>query len=88
MNIDWLEMYCLEPSEPRGVDYFAGLGFEVKERGYGTKHWSQVFTICDDAGNEFMEVRRAPRSGAREHRIMPAICVSLTDTVTMIPPHG
>lgn len=67
VNIDWLEMYCLEPSEPRGLDYFAEQGLEVKARDYGTKHWSQVFTICDDAGNEFMEVRRAPRTGAREH---------------------
>lgn len=67
VNIDWLEMYCYEPKEPRPAEYFEGLGLDVTRREYGTKHWSEVFTIHDENGCEFMEVRRAPRHGAGDH---------------------
>lgn len=67
VNIDWLEMYVWEPNEPRDTDYFISRGFEVRERDYGTKHWQEVFTIYDDRGDEFMEVRRNPRKGANDH---------------------
>lgn len=78
VNIDWLEMYCYEPSEPRDQEYFEAHGVRVKPRDYGTKHWSQVFTLLDDDDNEFMEVRRAPRQGARDHHtIYPDNAVNL-----------
>lgn len=67
VNIDWLEMYVWEPIEPRDMDYFISRGFVVQDRGYGTKHWAQMFTLLDDQGNEFMEVRRCPRKGAQDH---------------------
>lgn len=67
INIDWLEMYVYEPAEPRDIEYFGRLGYFCKDRGYGTKHWSQVFTVYDERGEEFMEVRRAPRHGAQDH---------------------
>lgn len=60
-------MYVYEPAEPRDIQYFERLGFSVKDRGYGTKHWSQVFTILDEYMEPFMEVRRAPRTGAQDH---------------------
>lgn len=67
VNIDWLEMYCLEPYEPRDMSYFVSQGFVVQPRDYGTKHWNEVFTLLDDDGNEFMEVRRAPRHAEGGH---------------------
>lgn len=72
INIDWLEMYCYEPREPRTPEYFERLGLSVSCRDYGTKHWSQVFTIKDEQGNDFMEVRRSPRHEHGEHHtILP-----------------
>ena len=67
VNIDWLEMYVWEPIQPRDMDYFISRGFVVQDRGYGTKHWAQMFTLLDHQGNEFMEVRRCPRKGAQDH---------------------
>lgn len=67
VNIDWLEMYVWEPKEPRDQSYFESLGLVVSMREYGSKHWSQIFTIFDEDGHEFMEVRRAPRKGAQDH---------------------
>lgn len=72
VNIDWLEMYCYEPKDPRPADYFEGLGFEVTRREYGSKNWEQIFTVHDDSGAEFMEIRRSPRHGGRDHHaILP-----------------
>ena len=67
INIDWLEMYVYEPAEPRDIEYFESRGFMVRDRGYGTKHWSQVFVILDQDGDDFIEVRRAPRAGSQGH---------------------
>ena len=67
INIDWLELYVYEPLEGRDVEYYERQGYIVRDRGYGTKHWSQVFTLLDDRGDEFLEVRRAPRTGAQDH---------------------
>lgn len=72
VNIDWLEMYVLEPSEPRDQRYFESLGLMVSDRGYGTKHWSEVFTVLDDRGSEFMEIRRKPRANSTgSHTVYP-----------------
>ena len=72
INIDWLEMYVYEPLEPRDISYFEARGISVQARDYGTKHWSQVFTILDENLDPFMEVRRAPRPGdSGHHTIYP-----------------
>lgn len=72
INLDWFELYCYEPTEPRDMMYFVRQGFVVRDREYGTKHWSQVFTLVDDRGEDFLEVRRCPRAkvGAH-HTILP-----------------
>lgn len=64
VNIDWLEVYCLEPSvqEPRDADYFRSAGFIVHEREYGTRMYQSMFTIDDDHGYPWIEVRRKPYS--------------------------
>lgn len=61
INIDWLELYCLEPAAPRDVEYFERQGFIVKERSYGTPNYRQMFTLIDE-GHRFIEVRRIPVS--------------------------
>lgn len=31
VNIDWLEVFCVEPNEPRDANYFELLGYGVKK---------------------------------------------------------
>lgn len=68
VNIDWLEVYCLEsPTEyPCNAEYFRQHGYDVRERDYGTRQYNQMFTILDKWGNPMIEVRRDPPSGGSE----------------------
>ena len=66
INIDWLEVHCIEPREPRDAEYFRSLGFEVSERDYGTRVYDQMFTIYLPDGQPFMEIRRSPHC-SNEH---------------------
>lgn len=62
LNIDWLEIYCIEQiDEPRNAEFFKSQGFEVKEREYGTPIYKEMFTICEN-GNPYIEIRRNPYS--------------------------
>ena len=63
INIDWLECYCLEPSV-HNADYFRSCGYQVNEREYGTRQYTQMFTILDKDGHGFIEVRRQPVASA------------------------
>lgn len=66
INIDWLEVYCLEPlNEPRTPDYFEQHGYIVRVRSYGTPNYRQMYTIFDE-GHAFIEVRREPVSLRRQ----------------------
>lgn len=62
VGIDWLELFV---SERGDVDYtadgFRSRGYNVSERGYGTKTMTEMFVILDNHGYPFLEVRRAPR---------------------------
>lgn len=63
VNIDWLEVSVLEPpSEPHDPEYFRSCGLIVSEREYGTRVWTQMFTIEGDDHLPFIEVRRLPKS--------------------------
>ena len=64
VNIDWLECYCLEDAigYPHDAKYFAKQGWEVREREYGTPMYEQMFTLLDQFGEPFVEVRRQPKS--------------------------
>lgn len=68
VNIDWLEVYCLESrfNYPCDADYFRRMGYSVKERDYGTRQYNQMFTICDKWDNPMIEIRRDPPSGGSE----------------------
>lgn len=60
VNLDWLEVDCLEPASGNDPDYFASCGIGVVVRDYGTRVYRQMFTILDDFGNPLLEVRRLP----------------------------
>lgn len=63
INLDWLEVCAMEPpAKPLDANYFRSCGFVVIEREYGSKVWRDIFTIEDEHGHAFMEVRRAPKS--------------------------
>lgn len=71
INLDWLEVYALEPCDrPHDPDYFRGCGFIVHERGYGTRVYSQMFTLEGDDGLPLLEIRRKPMSSG-ETGILP-----------------
>lgn len=62
INIDWLEVYCLEPaSQPHTPEYFESLGYKVRLRDYGTPVYRQMFTILQD-NKDWIEIRRDPYS--------------------------
>lgn len=70
VGIDWLEMFVNEDvGQDYSADGFRSRGYCVREREYGTKTMAEMFTILDNAGHPFIEVRRAPRgldSGAAQ----------------------
>lgn len=65
INIDWLEVYCLESADkfPCNADYFRSQGYIVREREYGTRQYNEMFVLLDENMQPFMEVRRNPKSG-------------------------
>lgn len=70
VNLDWLEVSCEESNNryPCDPDYFRSQGFIVHERDYGTRVWGQVFTIEDNEGHDWIEIRRCPPSGASDFK--------------------
>lgn len=63
VNLDWLEVHALEPfGQPHDADYFRAAGLVVDQRGYGTRIYSEMFTINGDDGLPLIEVRRNPKS--------------------------
>lgn len=64
VNIDWLEVYCLESNNrfPCNADYYRRNGYWVEERDYGTRQYKEMFFILDEQGEKLLEVRRNPAS--------------------------
>lgn len=64
VNIDWLEVYVIEHPQlfPCDADFFSDRGWKVVKRDYGTRVYSQMFTIYDVHDEPFLEIRRAPYS--------------------------
>lgn len=65
VNLDWLELYCLESRThyPCNADYFRQQGYFVRERDYGTRQYNQMFTLEDEKGEPWIEIRRDPAAG-------------------------
>lgn len=77
VNIDWLEVYCLEPQTMLGepiitAEYLRGLGFLVKARDYGTPTYEEMLFVTHPEYPEepFMEVRRKPRPSSSDTYFM------------------
>ena len=70
VNLDWLEVSCDEDYSlyPCNAEFFREQGFFVHERDYGTRVWGEVFTIEDQDGHDWIEIRRAPPSGNSEFK--------------------
>lgn len=66
INLDWLEVYALEPSNesPHDAEYFRSVGLIVKEREYGTRVYKEMFTIYGSDNLPLLEVRRNPMSAS------------------------
>lgn len=64
VNIDWLELYCLEELRrfPMDAEFYRRDGWHVEERAYGTRVFQQMFTLYGTDGYAFLEVRRSPYS--------------------------
>lgn len=70
-NLDWLEVYCLEPKgQPRTPSYFRDLGYEVNQRAYGSPQYREMFTILEDKF-PVLEIRRDPYSLRAHGGIFP-----------------
>lgn len=74
INIDWLEVYCLElGAMPKDAEYFRALGWHVVERAYGTRIYEQMFTLyAHDCDLPFIEIRRLPKcSSSDKMHVLP-----------------
>lgn len=61
VNLDWLEVFCLEPAD-MPAQYFQNLGWQVNVREYGTPLYREMFTLLTEHGKPFLEIRRNPYS--------------------------
>lgn len=72
INLDWLEVYALEPLQvPHDAAFFIGSGWWVERREYGTRVYSEMFTLVDEHGFKVIEVRRAPCSSWLSNGVLP-----------------
>lgn len=69
VNLDWLEVYALEPSA-LDESYWRAAGYSVAAREYGTPQYRDVLTLSLN-GAPVYEVRRSPLSVRTEGGIFP-----------------
>ena len=79
VNLDWLEVYCIERSGGMSANDFRQAGIQVNEREYGTRIYHSMFTLLDTDANPLLEVRRLPKnplmpSGSCHIRLVNATC--------------
>lgn len=79
VNLDWLEVCVLEPTNSRdgqlndyarNADYFLRKGYQVDVRAYGTPVYKEMFTVCNGK-TPLVEVRRDPYSCKSAGGIFP-----------------
>lgn len=78
MNIDWLEVYGIEPKAAvvLDADYYEQCGYGVRRREYGTKQYKEMFTLR--IGNMWaIEVRRNPHKTKQQGGVMESGSVHL-----------
>lgn len=80
INLDWLEVFCYEAANlwPMNAAHFSRRGWNVEERPYGTRSYREMFTLYDQQGHPFVEVRRNPvaefKDGQRNFGAEPYGC--------------
>ena len=63
INLDWLEVHAHEPySAPRDALYYASNGWGIRDRGYGTRVYKEMFTLLTPYEEGILEIRRRPAS--------------------------
>lgn len=63
INLDWLEVHAREPiGALLDAEFYRREGYEVRDRGYGTRVYRQMFTILAPNDEPLLEVRREPAS--------------------------
>ena len=79
INLDWLEVCVLEPTNSRdgmtndyarNAAYFEKQGYTVDIRAYGTPMYKEMFTVCNGS-KPLIEVRRNPYSAKSAGGIFP-----------------
>lgn len=72
LNIDWLEIYCLEDiTKPLTEDRLTQAGELVVVRPYGTRIYNEMFTVYDQYGDPMLEVRRNPCGTQEQGSVLP-----------------
>lgn len=61
VNLDWLEVFCIEDGN-KDAKYYKSLGWDVDAREYGTPLYKEMFTLVNEHGKPFLEIRRNPYS--------------------------
>lgn len=63
INLDWLEVHAHEPyGAPRDALYYASKGWGIRDRGYGTRVYKEMFTLLSPHEEGILEIRRRPAS--------------------------
>lgn len=79
VNLDWFEVFAIEPDGGADATYFRSHGFQVEARDYGTRIYHEMFTLYNHDGNPLLEVRRNPKNplmpaGSCHIRLVNATC--------------
>lgn len=79
INLDWFEVFAIEPNGGGDMPFFVSNGFFVDNRGYGTRIYHEMFTLIGSDGNPLLEIRRRPKnplmpSGSCHIRLVNATC--------------
>lgn len=61
VNLDWLEVFCVEDGI-HNANYYKNLGWKVSVREYGTPLYKEMFTLLTEHDKPFLEIRRNPYS--------------------------
>lgn len=73
INVDWVEVYCLEPDFKGTPEYYTKQGYIVKVQDYGTRMYKQVFDIFSPTNRPLYHIVRDPYSvrGVVKNGIFP-----------------
>lgn len=79
VNLDWLEVFAIEPEGGCDASFFVQRGIFVDIREYGTRIYHEMFTIYNADGHPLLEIRRRPKNplmpdGSCHIRLVNATC--------------